>query len=255
MQQYLTPASPLITQGSPSERQQQQEEEGFGRFLPQLPYAHYAIAYIDPVTGHFRTRVSPALERQEDELFNDDFREIFLACVEKRHPHLDASSLGSRISSPNKRTCRGLLSPRPGAEGGLQHHSSGSSIDTTEDIDLEDQSYARDAEGDDVPRVPLAIGDTEKVDAYYEFAFRAFQQINCRQIAKAYIKLIEPRKQVKHPYNGGKGIPGEKRDPEKTKPDWWPEGVAHREPDHLKKPGQLIYPVSPVIGGGFRFEP
>lgn len=91
-----------------------------------------------------------------------------------------------------------------------------------------------------VDRIPLEIGDEEKVQAYYERSFRAFQQINCRQVAKAYIRIIEPRKQVKHPYNGGKGAPGEKGDPEKTKPDWWPDGVIHREPDHLKKPGMAL---------------
>src|SRR5437764_883563 len=60
-------------------------------------------------------------------------------------------------------------------------------------------------EGDDdfgfesADRIPLEIGDEEKIQAYYERSFRAFQQINCRQVAKAYIKIIEPRKQVKHP--------------------------------------------------------
>jgi hypothetical protein len=32
---------------------------------------------------------------------------------------------------------------------------------------------------------------------------------------------------VKHPYNQG----------EESKPDWWPPGVIHKEPDHLRKPG------------------
>ncbi|KAF3482677.1 uncharacterized protein GIQ15_02001 [Arthroderma uncinatum] len=90
-----------------------------------------------------------------------------------------------------------------------------------------------------VEMVPLETGNEEKVEAYYESAFKAFQQINCRQIAKAYIKIIEPRKQVKYPYNGGRGGPGEKGDPEKTKPDWWPAGVPHREPDHLLKPERI----------------
>lgn len=87
--------------------------------------------------------------------------------------------------------------------------------------------------------VALAIGHTEKVLEYYETALKHFQQINCRLIAKAFIKFIEPRKQVKHPYNGGRpragAPPGEKGDPEKTKPEWWPAGVQHKEPDHLKK--------------------
>ena len=80
--------------------------------------------------------------------------------------------------------------------------------------------------------------------AYYESALKHFQQINCCQIAKAFIKFIEPRKQGKNPYNGGKppvgAPPGRKGDPEKTKPDWWPAGVQHKEPDHLKKEGEFV---------------
>lgn len=97
--------------------------------------------------------------------------------------------------------------------------------------------------------VALEIGDTEKVLAYYETALKHFQQINCRQIAKAFIKFIEPRKQVNHPYNGGKppagALPGQKGDPERTKPKWWPAGVQHKEPDHLKKEGE--FEATPVL--------
>lgn len=87
--------------------------------------------------------------------------------------------------------------------------------------------------------IPLRIGDTPKVLAYYEGALKHFQQLNCRMVAKAFIKFIEPRKQVRHPYNGGKppagSAPGTTGDPEKTKPLWWPPGVMHKEPDHLRK--------------------
>ncbi|KAK2767652.1 hypothetical protein FQN54_003810 [Arachnomyces sp. PD_36] len=48
----------------------------------------------------------------------------------------------------------------------------------------------------------LEIGDTEEIVTFYETALRALQQLNCRSIAKVMIKAIEPRKQVKHPYNG-----------------------------------------------------
>lgn len=105
---------------------------------------------------------------------------------------------------------------------------------------LEPELEIPDVAFESVDRVPLRVGDEEKILDYYESAFRAFQQINCRQIAKAFIKIIEPRKQVKHPYNGGRGASGERGDPEKTKPDWWPAGVIHREPDHLKKPGKRL---------------
>ncbi|EAS29500.2 uncharacterized protein CIMG_08246 [Coccidioides immitis RS] len=88
-------------------------------------------------------------------------------------------------------------------------------------------------------RVGLQIGDREKIGSYYHVAFSGFQQINCCTISKAWIKLIEPKKQTKHPYNGGQGADGEKGDPERTKPDWWPSSVMHKEPDHLKKSARL----------------
>ncbi|KAJ5507048.1 hypothetical protein N7527_009191 [Penicillium freii] len=86
--------------------------------------------------------------------------------------------------------------------------------------------------------VPLRIGDTQNVMAYYERALQHFQQLNCHMVAKAFIKFIEPRKQVRHPYNGGKppgSAPGTTGDPERIKPEWWPPGVMHKEPDHLRK--------------------
>ncbi|KAJ5766550.1 uncharacterized protein N7511_004166 [Penicillium nucicola] len=76
---------------------------------------------------------------------------------------------------------------------------------------------------------------------YYEKAFEDFQQLNCRAIAKSYIKLVEPRKQVHFPYNGRRVIAGvsQRVDPEYTKPGWWPAGVLHKEPDHLLKNDRL----------------
>ncbi|KAJ5884872.1 hypothetical protein N7495_009382 [Penicillium taxi] len=81
----------------------------------------------------------------------------------------------------------------------------------------------------------LRVGDRDLLRRYYEKAFEDFQQLNCRVIAKSYIKLVEPRKQVHFPYNGRKVVSGESKrvDPELTKPAWWPAGVLHKEPDHL----------------------
>ncbi|OJJ48563.1 hypothetical protein ASPZODRAFT_130629 [Penicilliopsis zonata CBS 506.65] len=86
-------------------------------------------------------------------------------------------------------------------------------------------------------RSALQVSNTSLLHKYYEKAFDTFQQLNCRAIAKAWIKLVEPRKQVHHPYNGRRGSSGASRraDPESTKPKWWPAGVKHREPDHLLK--------------------
>lgn len=87
----------------------------------------------------------------------------------------------------------------------------------------------------------LRLGDTEALRHYYERAFDKFQQLNCRVIAKAFIKLVEPRKQVNHPYNGRRtsASASQRMDPELTKPNWWPAGVTHKEPDHLFKPGEI----------------
>lgn len=84
----------------------------------------------------------------------------------------------------------------------------------------------------------LHVADTDACREYFRLAFQAIQQIDCRFIAKRWIKKIEPKKQVRHPYNGGRGSP---KDPERTKPKWWPPGVTHKEPDHINRNGQ--YPT------------
>lgn len=91
-------------------------------------------------------------------------------------------------------------------------------------------------------RTILRVGNRDLLRRYYEKAFEDFQQLNCRAIAKSYIKLVEPRKQVHFPYNGRKVISGvsQRVDPELTKPGWWPDGVLHREPDHLLKKGKTV---------------
>lgn len=89
-------------------------------------------------------------------------------------------------------------------------------------------------------RTILRVGDRQLLRRYYEKAFKNFQQINCRVVAKSYIKLVEPRKQIKHPYNGSRVVSGvpQRIDPQLTMPEWWPVNVVHREPDHLLKPGK-----------------
>ncbi|CAI7668131.1 unnamed protein product [Penicillium pancosmium] len=83
----------------------------------------------------------------------------------------------------------------------------------------------------------ISIRDKDFLRRYYEKVFQNLQQTNCRVLAKAYVKLVEPRKQVNFPYNGRKIVAGQTQqlDPDDTKPPWWPTGVSHREPDHLPK--------------------
>ncbi|KAK9359073.1 hypothetical protein V1504DRAFT_395664 [Lipomyces starkeyi] len=81
---------------------------------------------------------------------------------------------------------------------------------------------------------PLVICDREAVTAFLEAKFRQLQQLACKVVAKAWIKVIEPKKQSNHPYNKG----------EEFKPDWWPSEARHKEPDHLMKPERLVLLVS-----------
>jgi len=85
-------------------------------------------------------------------------------------------------------------------------------------------------------RRPVQIGDDKAIWDVYDTRLRSLQQTACKTMAKAWVKLVEPKKQSNHPYTGG----------EDKAPDWWPkswgptkeERVRHREPDHILKPGE-----------------
>lgn len=96
--------------------------------------------------------------------------------------------------------------------------------------------------GNDVPITiptqktePLVIGQSDKVEQYYVVRFKDMQQSACKVMGKAFVKLVEPKKQTHHPYTGGNA----------GAPPWWPpttgeNGVRHKEPDHLLKPGKSL---------------
>ena len=84
----------------------------------------------------------------------------------------------------------------------------------------------------------IRMEDWHQMRKYFELGFFAVLQIDCRFIAKKWIKRIAPKKQVNNPYNGGKDMHNENGNPELTKPAWWPPSVRHKEPDHLHKPGK-----------------
>jgi hypothetical protein len=81
----------------------------------------------------------------------------------------------------------------------------------------------------------LEIGNANAVLDFYHHRFKCLQQTACREIAKAFIKVIAPKKQATNPYM--------KRDD--SAPDWWPkpsgpgekDKVRHIEPDHQWKRG------------------
>ena len=76
----------------------------------------------------------------------------------------------------------------------------------------------------------VTVGNTDEVTKFLESRIRLLQQLVCKIVAKTWIKVLEPRKQTRYPYNKG----------EESKPDWWPALVRHKEPDHLMKQGEEL---------------
>ncbi len=76
-----------------------------------------------------------------------------------------------------------------------------------------------------VKMIVINTSNKHEVNNYLFNCFEEFQQIPCKILAKQWIKIVEPRKQSRHPYNQG----------DKAKPYWWPDSARHKEPDHLKK--------------------
>ncbi|KAJ5967160.1 hypothetical protein N7501_003408, partial [Penicillium viridicatum] len=80
-----------------------------------------------------------------------------------------------------------------------------------------------------VYRVPLMIGDTNRVLVYYKSTLDYFRQRNCSVIIRAAIKIIEPQKRVDHPYTGRNT----------TRPDWWPWNITYKHPEHMRKEDRI----------------
>ena len=96
----------------------------------------------------------------------------------------------------------------------------------------------------------IRIGDSTAVNQAYRAIFEVLQQLSCKQIAKAWIKAIEPEKQSRFPYNGGKNketairLYGKENQGCLTLPEWWPPtGCPHTEPDHIKKKGEYVHRI------------
>jgi Protein of unknown function (DUF2841) len=140
------------------------------------------------------------------------------------------------LKRPNKR-------PRSSSEDGSSYLQDDNSSHPTE------RSYSSGTVENQSNLIPIEIQDFEKLKEYLFDAFTSFQQINCRTLCKSWIRMIEPKKQVNHPYNGNLKVKGLQKfppndsstqkdsDPEETKPKWWPskDDCPHKEPDHIKK--------------------
>ncbi|KAJ6010315.1 hypothetical protein N7451_001727 [Penicillium sp. IBT 35674x] len=197
------------------------------RKLEDLEVSHFALIYIDQ-NGVLRHEVSQSLMDSRDTIFTPRVKDEFLRAITKSTDLVPPLFLCYDRLITNSRSTKGhmqdLMNPGPPiqSEKRSQHHNEPSSKRTR--ISSNQEAF-------------ISITDKGFLRQYYEKIWQNFQQTNCRVLAKAYVKLIEPRKQVTYPYNGRKIIAGKTHqlDPNETKPPWWPTGVSHREPDHLPK--------------------
>ncbi|ANB14674.1 hypothetical protein AWJ20_2279 [Sugiyamaella lignohabitans] len=74
-------------------------------------------------------------------------------------------------------------------------------------------------------KAKLDLCNHDRVISFLTQGLVIIQQATCKALAKSWIREIEPKKQTNYPYKLG----------DMSKPDWWPYGVRHKEPDHLNK--------------------
>ncbi|SCU87179.1 LAFA_0E05204g1_1 [Lachancea sp. 'fantastica'] len=86
----------------------------------------------------------------------------------------------------------------------------------------------------EVPVLELDLRNAYAVENYLKNVFSMLRQLQCKAIAKAWIKVVEPRKKARYPYIKG----------ELFKPYWWPPNVEHKEPDHLRKPQRIMLMIA-----------
>ncbi|KAI9837543.1 MAG: hypothetical protein M1819_007194 [Sarea resinae] len=213
--------------------------------------------------GRVGTHMSPAIDKLGKTIFPRDVRDRFAQAVrdsisganhkaaEQRYDNFrpasdDEPARGSAacpsdsprpllrrssIKRPNIR--RRASSARE--ESHLAKRRKASSRDTAivEPIELSDSDSMEDSESNskfnEGCHDALEIGDEKALQEFFDTRFKQFQQLNCKAVAKQWIKVVEPKKQTNFPYKAA----------EDDGPPWWPKGVRHREPDHLLKPERL----------------
>ena len=124
-------------------------------------------------------------------------------------------------------------------ESKRQRISSEGLLDMGSTTDIDRMSNEDVSASNSRPLVNLKLGDKEATERWYQDAFQAIQQVACRWLAKTWIKRIQPKKQSTNPYNGA--CPKDKerpKDPNRTRPPYWPPSVQHKEPDHINREGK-----------------
>jgi len=123
-------------------------------------------------------------------------------------PMFSAQQLGSAFETP-----------------GLSRSRSGASISMNAQGSTSSQAHISTPTPSQSRSISIA---PHELMTWYASKFDSLQQQTCKVVVKAWIKVIEPKKQTRYPYNKGN----------EGKPPWWPQDLRHKEPDHLVKFGQ-----------------
>lgn len=209
-----------------------------------LSVKEFALIVLDE-NGEEKTYTSTSLTPYQRRIFSErfklDFRRYVHRAAQGSYPQSAYSQDGSAYSDfdtesdiRSKQTTSGESS----SEGPRRYQRQSRSEETDDDSANGRFSRKRHRQDTDDTPVPvpvmktqqLVIGDDAEVDKFYTVRFKDMQQFSCKIMGKAFVKLVEPKKQTHHPYTKGAA----------KAPPWWPETsgdnhVRHREPDHLLK--------------------
>ncbi|RDH26985.1 kinesin [Aspergillus welwitschiae] len=198
-----------------------------------LPYAHYSLIFLND-NGEPQVVESSSIQDHHTTVFTPEVRDRFLEIIGVKTGYKNHSIDSLNLATPSY-DCLEKASYHLRKKRRRANTKDFVPVMPTSGSEL--PSSLPGAEDD---RIGLKISETDRLKQYYADSLKYFKQVNCRVILKAFIKFIEPCKQTKHPYNGGNPKDcNTKGDPEKTKPEWWPRDIRHREPDHLSKPERI----------------
>lgn len=193
---------------------------------------HFAIIYINR-DGQLRHDTSSSISNDVQAVLSPELTREFLRAVADSRNNGFTADL--RAGSP-ERTWPALAVPK----ASLGHR----------------KKLCVERPGPPIDKVAIPIKDKDLLRQYYVKVFQNLQQTNCRIIAKAWVKLVEPHKQIHYPYNGRKVVAGKtiQLSSIETQPPWWPPGVRHHGPDHLLKAGKRLKNAHVLHAIKFRLE-
>ncbi|KAI9677506.1 MAG: hypothetical protein M1817_006460 [Caeruleum heppii] len=223
----------------------------------------FALAVVD-TRGDIRTYASPCLGPHEPVIFNHGFRDGLMTGVaeatrkgtskvdrEDSRPVTrgDDSGIGQSSTAPSSTTSSfGPGVPNDGyasqdimqrfdaepvarslkrRRSSMHESKEAQLLESDGEADASDDDDDEDSSGVVDPPVKHAVklSDADRLDEFYLARLGQMQQINCKLVAKQWIKTIEPKKQSQHPY----------KLEDAARPAWWPKNLQHKEPDHIKK--------------------